>query len=112
MVDKMKNGLIVDLNGTKSWYLYGQRHRVDGPAVEYADGAKFWFLHNQLHRVDGPAEEYADGSKYWYQHNQLHRVDGPAIEWSNGTKRWYYRGTSIDCQNQTEFERHLGLKPF
>ena len=53
-------------NGTKEWYLDGKRHRVDGPAIEYADGTKSWLLDDKLHRVDGPAIEDADGSKYWY----------------------------------------------
>jgi hypothetical protein len=43
----------------------------------------------QLHRIDGPAVEYADGSKSWYVDDLLHRVDGPAIEWSNGSKSWW-----------------------
>ena len=53
-------------DGDKSWYLNGERHREDGPAVEYADGRKEWYLNDQLHREDGPAVEHADGDKYWY----------------------------------------------
>ena len=34
----------------------------------------------QLHRIDGPAVEYADGSKSWYINGKFHRIDGPAIE--------------------------------
>ena len=30
------------------WYLNGELHRVDGPAVENADGTKFWFLNGKL----------------------------------------------------------------
>ncbi len=51
---------------TKKWYLNGQWHRIDGPAVERSDGEKQWFLNGQWHRVDGPAIEWADGTKYWY----------------------------------------------
>ena len=32
----------------------------------YPDGTKMWYLNGQLHREDGPAIEYADGSKAWY----------------------------------------------
>jgi len=53
-------------NGSKLWYQNGERHRTDGPAIEYADGTKCWWLNDKLHRTDGPALEYADGSKYWY----------------------------------------------
>jgi hypothetical protein len=42
---KMKNGLIVDNEGTKHWYLNGKYHREDGPAIEYANGDKeYWIL--------------------------------------------------------------------
>ena len=54
----------VDKYGTM-WYQNGQRHRVDGPAVESADGYKSWFLNGQRHREDGPAVEWAS-SKAWY----------------------------------------------
>ena len=53
-------------SGTKFWYLNGERHREDGPAVEYADGDKFWWLNGKLHREDGPAMECASGYKVWY----------------------------------------------
>ena len=56
----------VHANGDKFWYLNDQRHREDGPAIEYANGDKFWYLNDQLHREAGPAVEYADGGKYWY----------------------------------------------
>ena len=48
------------------WYLNGNYHREDGPAIEYISGDKEWFLNGQLHREDGPACEYADGTKEWY----------------------------------------------
>ena len=53
-------------DGEKEWYLDGEYHRVDGPAIEYADGRKRWFLNGKLHRVDGPAIEWADGRKQWW----------------------------------------------
>ena len=59
----------VDENATQ-WYLNGQYHREDGPAVEYASGSNEWYLNGKPHRMDGPAVEYANGSKYWYLHGQ------------------------------------------
>jgi len=55
-------------NGNKAWYQNGKRHRLDGPAVEYANGGKgkFWYQNDKLHRLDGPAVEYSDGYKEWY----------------------------------------------
>ena len=55
----------VDDDGNKSWYLNGNRHREDGPAIEYAGGDKFWYLNGKLHREDGPAIEMASGAKFW-----------------------------------------------
>ena len=52
-------------NGDKWWYLNGELHREDGPAVEWVNGDKFWWLNGKLHREDGPAFEYADGFKEW-----------------------------------------------
>jgi len=66
----MKNRLIVTKDGTKMWYLNGQRHREDGPAVEYPNGTKWWYLNGELHRKDGPAIEYSDGTKWWYLNSQ------------------------------------------
>jgi hypothetical protein len=50
----------------KVWYLNGELHREDGPAVEDANGDKFWYLNNKLHREEGAAVEWNDGSKFWY----------------------------------------------
>ena len=33
--------------GSKFWYLNGQYHREDGPAIEFADGNKEWHLNGQ-----------------------------------------------------------------
>ena len=53
-------------NGHKEWYLNGNLHREDGPAIEHPDGTKYWYLNGKLHREDGPAVEYPDGRKFWY----------------------------------------------
>ena len=57
--------------GSKQWRLHDKLHRVDGPAVEYADGTKMWYLRGERHRTDGPAVEYADGRKQWYLNDKL-----------------------------------------
>jgi hypothetical protein len=44
----------VDANGDKIWYLNDERHRTDGPDIEYANGDKYWHLNGELHRADGP----------------------------------------------------------
>ena len=108
-------------NGTKEWYLNGQSHREDGPAIELADGYKSWWLNGQRHREDGPAIELDNGSKYWYLNDQRHREDGPAVERADGSKFWYLNDeelTEQEFNNRTqvqeltirELEQKLGYK--
>jgi hypothetical protein len=95
----------VDANGNKAWYLNGERHREDGPAIERANGYKYWYLNDQLHREDGPAIEWDRGTKEWWLDGERHREDGPAIEWANGDKSWYLNGeelTEEEFNNRTQ----------
>jgi hypothetical protein len=57
--------LTINDQGDKYWWLNGNPHRIDGPAIEYANGNKSWRLHGKHHRVDGPAIEFTDGNIYW-----------------------------------------------
>ncbi len=79
---------------------WGELHRVNGPAVEWANGDKSWWLNDKRHRTDGPAVEGASGAKYWYLNGMSHRVDGPAVELANGDKLWYLNGKNL---NESEF---------
>ena len=67
----------VDDYGTKCWYNeQGQRHREDGPAIEWADGAKEWHINDKrlteaefnarTKSCDGKVVEI-DGKKYKLQ---------------------------------------------
>jgi hypothetical protein len=96
---KMTYTVKIDENGTKRWYHKKKFHRLDGPAIEYADGTKSWYCDGKLHRTDGPAIEYADGNKCWCVNGKLHRTDGPAIDYVNGNKYWY-----LDDVELTEYE--------
>ena len=93
-------------NGAKEWYLNGQHHRKDGPAVEWSNGSKEWWLNNDLHREDGPAVEYYDGSKEWWLNGKRHREDGPAVVGADGSKLWYLNGKRL-----TEEEHKEALNP-
>lgn len=66
------------------FYIEYRVHHYDDGAVEYFN------LNGQRHRVNGPAVEWADGTKFWYFEGQLHRVDGPAVEWADDTKEWWF----------------------
>ena len=64
-------------------------HRLDGPAVEFADGSKSWYVDGKSHRLNGPAFEYSDGYKEWCIDGKRHRLDGPAVEYADGSKSWW-----------------------
>ena len=85
----------VEDNGDRYWYQNDKLHRLDGPAIEYADGLKEWYQNGKCHREDGPAIEDSDGYKAWYQNGKLHREDGPAIEDADGFKEWYIEGKEL-----------------
>lgn len=97
--------LITDDHGGKQWWLNGQFHRIDGPAIELPDGTKEWCQHGQLHREDGPAIIHPDGYQAWCQHGQFHRADGPAVEWSDGSKEWWLFGIKTTEKNIIEYNR-------
>ena len=61
--------------GTKEWFLNGDLHREDGPAIEGTYGTKHWYLNGKRHREDGPASERANGDKYWYLNGEYHREE-------------------------------------
>ena len=60
--------------------------------VQVYGGTREWYQNDKLHRLDGPAIEFADGTRYWYKNNLLHRTDGPAIEFASGTREWFIEG--------------------
>jgi len=67
------------------------------------NGVKFYYKDREMtiaHRLDGPAIEYANGYKAWYVDDKLHRLDGPAIEDADGDKAWYVDGK---CLTEVEF---------
>jgi len=79
----------VDNCGNKQWRKNMGLHRLNGPAIEYANGSKEWWQNDRLHRLDGPAIEYIDGLKEWWKNGILHREDGPAIIFADGEIKWY-----------------------
>ena len=103
----MKNGLVIDPDGSKHWWVDGKRHRTDGPAVEWITGSKRWYVDGKLHRTDGPAIDRPDGSREWYVDGKRHRLDGPAIEDADGTIGWWVNGMQYDSNKS--FQQAAGL---
>lgn len=70
-----------------------------------ADGTRRYYnMLGALHRVNGPAVEYADGSNYWLQHGNLHRIGGPAVTREDGSVGFYIFG-----QRYSNFEYNRRL---
>jgi len=87
---------VVDEYGNMEWFLNGELHREDGPAVEYASGTKEWWLHGKRHREDGPAIEEADGTKQWWlNYEKVHPEQIVDLHLSRGVFCYY------DEQTQT-----------
>ncbi len=81
----------------------GQLHRTDGTAFEN-DFIKMWYINGEPHRVDGPAVEYKDGHREWYLNGKLHREYGPAIEYRNGDKSWHLNNIKY---SEEEYKQEL-----
>ena len=98
----------VSSQGIVRWHDFktGKIHRVDGPAVEYANGDKSWWVNGRCHRTDGPAVEYVNGRKEWYLNGKHHREDGPAAEYADGNKAWYLNGVRY---SESEFNAKINL---
>ena len=95
---------ITTKHGSKAWRdKDGERHRLDGPAIEYSSGFKEWWI-NGKYLTEKEFHAHPDctawprmtvdsfGNKEWKnREGERHRLDGPAEEWVNGKKLW--------CQN-------------
>jgi hypothetical protein len=83
----IKSTMTEDEFGNKSWKLpNGDYHRLDGPAIIYADGTEAWFKDDLKHRENGPAITYTNGNLTWFINGLLHREDGPAMVWGRLNK--------------------------
>jgi hypothetical protein len=99
----------VDKDKTICWYNdKDQRHRLDGPAIEWANGSKAWWVDGKYHRLDGPAYDGFDGSKSWYVNGKRHRLDGPAYIYADGYKGWFVDGKEL---TEEEFNAYIKPKP-
>jgi hypothetical protein len=54
--------------------MYGKKHRLDGPAIEFRNGYEAWYQNGLLHRLDGPAVVYNDGAKEWWINNECYHT--------------------------------------
>jgi hypothetical protein len=97
--------MTVNKNGVKEWKRYGKHHRLDGPAIEWANGRnKEWWQNGKHHRLDGPAIDWPGIAQEWWQNGKRHRLDGPALEWGDGTKSWFINGKYY---SENEFNKEI-----
>jgi len=103
-----------DIEGDKYWYVNDVLHREGGPAIEWNDGDATWLRWGQRHRLDGPAMDFpAENYKKWYVDDKLHRTDGPAIEWGEGgyLDSWWLNGEkAIELSDDQEVVVGKSLK--
>lgn len=94
-------------HGQKTWYLNGERHRANGPAVIKYGNYKAWYLNGKRHNIGSPAVLYNNGSTTWYVNGDRHRVDGPAITFFSGDLFWFVNGKR--CTSNDEFQDAAGI---
>ena len=61
---KMEPKLTIDKYGNKHWRLKKKLHRIDGPAIEYANGSKFWFLNGKQVKKEDVIKENLTEREY------------------------------------------------
>ena len=84
---KIFTGVVKDKDNTIAYFLNGQYHREDGPAIEWANGIKKWYLNGKLNREDGPAVEFPNCYKEWYLNGKRHMRDS-----------LHYKGLAVDLR--------------
>ena len=115
-----KNGGIFINQLSKRWFKPNLiLHRENGPALEWTleeKGKEYeYYINGERHRDDGPAIEYADGFQQWWKNGRIHREDGPAITYSSGRKVWVWHGQHAINENQwldTHWRRSVEIKLF
>ena len=88
-----KGPAYINIEGEMRWYINGELHRINKPAVINKNTKhEEWFLNGVRHNINGPAINDAYGNKFWYFNGVLHRENRPAIEYFDGRKKYYNNG--------------------
>ncbi|WP_292803457.1 hypothetical protein [Methylotenera sp.] len=99
--EKEASSITIRADGSQviCWEQHGLLSREDGPALTAINPEgeiviEEYYLGGQLHRLDGPAVIMKNRME-WRQENELHRLDGPALI-VNGVEEYYIQGRSSD----------------
>ena len=59
---------VIDEYGNKRWMLNNELHCVDRPAFVHANNNKheFWYLFGKRHRTNGPSENWTNWNETWF----------------------------------------------
>ena len=89
-------------DGSRRWMVDGEYHRLDGPAIIWANGQQDWYQNGKRYRLDGPVVIDSGGTQYWYKNHEHHRVDGPAVIFLDGSETWLGIPTAAIARLATE----------
>lgn len=91
----MKQGKIIDEDGTEYWFKNNLLDREDGPAIISKDGSEYWYKNGKQHRKEGPTATHPNGSKYWHKDGKQHHENGPAIIRGDGSVEYFLNDKRI-----------------
>jgi len=83
------------------YYIHGNRHRENGPAVVWGNGHREYWIDGKLHREDGPAIDSPNYKAYWVNGEKVTEFDVCKIE--NGNKIWRNKEGGIHRINGPAF---------
>jgi len=70
--DNLRYRIVTNEEGTTIYYLDGEIHRENGPAMIRKDGTVAWVKHGGFHRENGPAVTNSNGTaEYWLNDRHL-----------------------------------------
>jgi len=84
----LKNYTKITIEYPDKFYLNdeGKLHRLDGPAFECLNGSKCWYVNGNRHRNIDPANEWSDREKRWRFKGEYHRIGGSC----HSSRKWWY----------------------
>ena len=87
----------IDVYDNKRWYINGQIHREDGPAIELKSGTQIWCFEGEYHKLDGPAFILVNAGSEWWINGFF--VDEEITTWASEN--------DIDLDNLTDVDKLL-----
>jgi len=80
-----------------------------------SEGNKFHYSDRAMvirHKLNGPAVEWADGDKEWSVNGTLHREDGPAIMSQLNGNKWFLNGKEVTKEEHAQLTQAINKEIF